>query len=132
MPEAEDYVEGSMEDPDAFWEGEGFMEGGEEDEWEDWVGNEAPWTYATVVCMYLGMHIIIPVHAVVSVSRYRRLMCACPQPHCSVFKHCVLPCGSRTFCGRRTPWTQDFRIGGHPPANTFPHGRTEIIFALHL
>ena len=24
-----------------FWEGEGFMEGGEEDEWEDWVGNEA-------------------------------------------------------------------------------------------
>ena len=39
--EAEDYVEGSMEDPDAFWEGEGFMDGGEEDEWEDWVGNEA-------------------------------------------------------------------------------------------
>ena len=39
--EAEDYVEGSMEDPDAFWEGEGFTDGGEEDEWEDWVGNEA-------------------------------------------------------------------------------------------
>ena len=39
--EAEDYIEGSMEDPDAFWEGEAFMEGGEEDEWEDWVGNEA-------------------------------------------------------------------------------------------
>ena len=36
-----DYVEGSMEDPDAFWEGEAFMEDGDEDEWEDWVGNEA-------------------------------------------------------------------------------------------
>ena len=36
-------------------------------------------------------------------------------------------CGSPTFCGRRTPWTQDFRLGGHPPANTFPRGRTEII-----
>jgi hypothetical protein len=32
--------EGSTEDPEAFWEGEGFMEGGEEDEWEDWVGNQ--------------------------------------------------------------------------------------------
>ena len=30
--DAEDYVEGSTEDPEAFWEGEGFMEGGEEDE----------------------------------------------------------------------------------------------------
>ena len=30
-----------MEDPDAFWEVKAFMEGGEEDEWEDWVGNEA-------------------------------------------------------------------------------------------
>ena len=31
-----------MEDPDAFWEGEGdVMEGGEEDEWEDSVGDEA-------------------------------------------------------------------------------------------
>ena len=39
--EAEEYVEGLTEDPDTFWEGEGFMEGGEEDEWEDWVGNEA-------------------------------------------------------------------------------------------
>ena len=29
------------EDPYAFWEGEAFMKGGEEDEWEDWVGNEA-------------------------------------------------------------------------------------------
>ena len=38
--DAEDYVEGSTEDPEAFWEGEGFMEGGEEDEWEDWVGNQ--------------------------------------------------------------------------------------------
>ena len=47
-------------------------------------------------------------------------------------KHCVPPCGSPTFCGRRTPWTQDFRRGGHPPANTFPRGRTEIIFGEHL
>ena len=41
--DAEDDVEGSMEDPDAFWQVRDLWKVArfQEDEWEDWVGNEA-------------------------------------------------------------------------------------------